>query len=247
MDRRETEEKKRENGQYIEAGDNPEKADVKAGADSPDSAEASVEEPPVPDDISPWRDIFLRPRATARWLVANETATGAQTLWLSFTAFFLVILFLTLNFYPAKFDRAWSKMQLVMLTPVVFLLSWGYFILESYLLGAFARVLGGQAEVSTMRVINAYTTVIPSVVFGLLSLGLSFLVSRDGLAAKAFENITMVWAMWISLASLSVAAGISAWRAMAAYLGSLMVWIIGVMLGVGLLKAFWPQLITVFQ
>lgn len=220
--------------------------DNMANLDAENGATGESREPAPPEDINPWRDIFVRPRATARWLIARETAASAQMLWLSFTAFFIVMLFLMLTFYPGKFDRAWSKMQLVMLTPVVFLVSWGYFIAESYLLWLFTRLLGGRSEVRVMRIINAYTTVIPSVVFGLLSLGLSFLVSRDSLVAKIFENVTMVWTMWISLASLSIAAGISAWRAVTAYLASLIIWIGGVAVAIGLLKIYLPQLLGNF-
>lgn len=203
-------------------------------------------EPPEPENISPWRDIFFRPRATARWLLANETAGSAQMLWLSFTAFFMVMLFLTFTLYPGKFDQVWSKMQLVMLTPVIFLVSWGYFILQSYLLWSLSRLLGGRTDASAMKIINAYTTVIPSVVFGLISLGLSFVVGRDGIGAKVLENVTMVWAMYISLACLSAAAGISSWRSLVVYLTSLLIWIAGVSAGIGLLKILLPKLPAAF-
>lgn len=174
-------------------------------------------------DINPWRDIFFRPRATTRWLLAHETAGSAQTLWLSFTALFIAMLFLTVMFFPDRFRV--SKIQLVFLTPVFFLLSWVYFIVESYLLCALSRLLGGWCEVREMRVVNAFTSVIPGVLLGLARLGVFYFLDREGTVAKVVDNIIIVWSAYITLSGIATAAGIPVWRALVVYFVSIGVWL----------------------
>lgn len=214
--------------------------------DEEERTEDANGEPPATDEINPWKDIFFKPRATTRWLLAHETPAAAQTLWLSFTAFFIVLAFFSLMFFPGNFDRVWAKMQLVMLTPMIFLVSWGYFILGSYLLLQICRLLGGRAEVGDMRVVNAYTTAIPSVVFGIVGLVFALVFGRSGPLAGAFENITMIWALYIALSGISAATGLSPWRALAAYLSSVAIWMAVTAATVSLLKIVLPRLPALF-
>ncbi len=179
-------------------------------------------QPPEPE-INPWRDIFFRPRATTRWLLAHETASSAQMMWLSFTALFIAMLFLTVMVFPDRFRV--SKIQLVFLTPVFFLLSWVYFIVESYLLCVLSRLLGGRCEIWEMRVVNAFTTVIPGVVLGMARLGVFYFISRQGTVAMLVDNIFLVWSAYITLGGISAAAGIVAWRALVVYLVSIGIWL----------------------
>jgi hypothetical protein len=179
----------------------------------------------TPADINPWRDIFFRPRATTRWLLANETAGSALMLWLSFTALFIVALFLTVMFFPGSLGERVTKIQLVVFTPVIFLFSWVYFVVESYLLCVLSRLIGGRCEVWEMRVVNAFTTVIPGVVLGLARLGVLFVVGREGLAAKLVDNAILVWTVYITLCGVAAAAGINAWRALAVCLASIGLWL----------------------
>lgn len=187
--------------------------------EEPRETERQQETPP---EIKPWRDIFFRPRATTRWLLANETAASAQMLWLSCTALFIVMLFLTVTFLPDKFKVA--RIQLVYLTPVFFLLSWVYFIVESYLLCVLSRLLGGRCEVWEMRVVNAFTTVIPVVVLSILRLAVFYFVDRQGVVAKVVENVILVWTAYITLGGIAAAAGIAAWRALIVYMVSIGIW-----------------------
>lgn len=173
-------------------------------------------------DINPWRDIFFRPRATTRWLLAHETSASALTMWLSFTALFIAMLFLTVMFFPDKFLI--SKIQLVFLTPVFFVLSVVYYIVESYLLCALSRLAGGRCEVWEMRIVNAFTTVIPAVVLGLLRLAVFYFVDREGTVAKFVDNAVVVWSGYITLCGISAAAGIAAWRSLTVYLVSVGMW-----------------------
>jgi hypothetical protein len=183
--------------------------------------------PEAPLAINPWRDIFFRPRATTRWLLANETAASAQTLWLSCTALFIVVLFLTVMFYPGSFDRQVTKIQLVIFTPTIFLLSWVYYIAESYLLCAIGKLLGGRCEVWEMRVVNAFTTVIPGVVLGFLRLGVFFFIARQGPVMMLVDNVILVWSAYITLGGIATAAKITFWRAMVVYLVSVGVVVAG--------------------
>jgi hypothetical protein len=173
-------------------------------------------------EIIPWRDVFFRPRATTRWLLAHETASTARMLWLSFTALFIAMLFLTVMFFPDSFRV--SRIQLVFLTPLFFLLSWVYFLVQSYLLCVLSRLAGGRCEVWEMQVVNAFTTVIPAVVLGLVRLGGFYLAGREGLAAKLVDNVCVVWAAYITLGGIAAAAGISTLRALAVYMVSFGVW-----------------------
>ncbi len=173
-------------------------------------------------DISPWRDIFFRPQATTRWLLAHETAASARMLWLSFTALFIAMLFLTVMIFPDRFQV--SRIQLVFLTPLFFLLSWVYFLVQSYLLCVLSRLAGGRCEVWEMRVVNAFTTVIPTVVLGLARLGVFFLAGREGLAAKLVDNAVVVWSAYITICGIAAAAGMPKLRALAVYLVSFGVW-----------------------
>jgi hypothetical protein len=181
--------------------------------------------PETPPDINPWRDIFFRPRATTRWLLANETAASAQMMWLSFTALFVVMLFLTVMFYPGDFDRQETKIQLVKFTPVIFLLSWLYYIAESYLLYALSRLMGGRCEVWEMRVVNAFTTAIPGVFLGVVRLAVFFLIARKGLVTTLVDNVILIWSSYITMGAIATAANIPIWRAMVVYVGSAGIWI----------------------
>ncbi len=188
-----------------------------------DEERREAEGPPAA--INPWRDIFFRPRVTTRWLLVNETAASAQMLWLSFTALFIVGLFLTVMFDPGSLERQVTKMQLVVYTPLIFLFSWIYFVVESYLLCVLSRLLGGRCEVREMRVVNAFTTVIPGVVLGLARIGLLFLIDREGTAAKLVDNAVLVWSLYITLCGVAAAAGIAAWRALVVCLASVGLWL----------------------
>lgn len=191
---------------------------------------------PEPSAVNPWRDIFFRPRATTRWLLAHETPGSALWLWLSFTALFVAALFLALTFYPGTFDRQVTRMQLVLFTPVIFLASWGYFVIQSQLLYLLGRLLGGRCTPGGMRVVNAFTTVIPSVVLGLVRLGLLFAVGRKSTALLVIDNVIMIWTVYISLGGIAAAAEITAWRALVIYLATMAVWFAGVWLAAAVLK-----------
>ena len=195
------------------------------------------EEHETPTAVNPWRDIFVRPRATTRWLLANETEGAALWMWLSCTALFIVILFLGLTFYPGSFDRAATRMQLVIFTPLIFLASWVYFVIQSHLLSLLGNLAGGRATVGAMRVVNAYTTVIPTVVFGLVRLGLLLAFGREGTVALIVSNILLVWTFWISLGSIAAAAQLSSWRAMGVYVATVVFWMAAVSVAVGALQA----------
>ncbi len=187
--------------------------------------EADRDRQEVPAEINPWRDIYFRPQATTRWLLANETAKSAQMLWLSFTALFIVGLFLVVMFYPGSFDHRVTRMQLVVYTPLIFLFSWIYFLAESYLLCVFSKLMGGRCEVREMRVVNAFTTVIPGVVLGLARLMVLFFVGRQGLLVTLVDNVVLGWSVYITLSGVAVATGITAWRALAVCLASAGVWL----------------------
>jgi hypothetical protein len=118
-------------------------------------------------------------------------------MWLSFTALFVVMLFLTVMFYPGDFERQETKMQLVKFTPVIFLLSWLYYLAESYLMYALSRLLGGRCEVWEMRVVNAFTTAIPGVFLGIVRLAVFFLIARKGLVTTLVDNVILNWSSYI--------------------------------------------------
>ncbi|MDR7867865.1 MAG: YIP1 family protein [Sporomusaceae bacterium] len=184
-------------------------------------------QPETLPDINPWRDIFFRPRATTRWLLTKETAESAQTMWFSFTALFIVMLFLAVMFKPGNGDGAVTKMQLVIFTPLIFMLSWVYYIVESYLLCALSRLMGGRCEVWEMRVVNAFTTAIPGVFMGFVQLGVFIFFDRKGLVTTLVDNVVLVWSSYITLGAIAAAAGIPAWRALVVYMASAGLWLAG--------------------
>lgn len=196
---------------------------------------------PLPD-IRPWRDMFFRPRATVRWLLERETARSALLQWLSFTSLCMVVVFLAVMLYPGVFEHKVTKMELVVATPFVFLLSWGYFVVSSYLFWLVGRLLGGRCEVWEMRVVNAFTTVIPGVVFGGLRFGLFVLFGKVGLAGTLADNAMMLWSGYITLSGIAAVAGISVWRALAVYFVSLGVWMVAVMAAAAVVRAVFGQL-----
>ena len=191
-----------------------------------DEPETGRQPEPLPD-INPWRDIFFRPRATTRWLLAHETAASAQMMWFSFTALFIVMLFLAVIFKPGSEGGALTKMQLVIFTPLIFLLSWVYYIVESYLLCALSRLMGGRCEVWEMRVVNAFTTAIPGVFLGFVQLGVFIFFDRKGLVTTLVDNVILVWSAYITLGAIAAAAGIPAWRALVVYVTSAGLWLAG--------------------
>lgn len=177
-----------------------------------------------PENIQPWRDIFFRPRATCRYLIRHETSGSATMMWLALTALLIVILFLNIMLSPAKGDITAAKMRLVLITPIIFLFSGVFYVVESYLLWLSLKLFGGKAQLETVRIAYSFTQVIPSAVFIIISLILAFIIPRDSLIASLVSNIIMGWSLYITLVGLAESSGIVAWRSLVAYLVTLAVW-----------------------
>jgi hypothetical protein len=187
-----------------------------------------------PQGGNPWLRILYRPYSTILWLLQHETPQSARTLWLSFTALFIVILFVAVMFYPGGFDRVAIRMRLVIATPIIFALSYLYFIAESFLLHKASNWFGGRSQVASMRVVNAYTTVIPGVILGLLNIGLAALLGTDSQLLHIADNLIIGWSIYITAAGIAAAAGFSPWKGLLVYLVTLLLWI-GLAVFVGIL------------
>lgn len=179
---------------------------------------------PASPAVNPWPGMLVRPRSTICWLLDNETQQSARMLWLSFTALFIATLFLALMVYPADFDRATVRIRLVLATPVLFLLSYLYFIAESYLLYRVSAWFGGGASQAEMRIVNAYTTVIPGVILGLVNVGLSVLFGSDSPLVGFAGNLIVGWSIYITAAGIAAAEGFAPWKGLVVYLITLAVW-----------------------
>ncbi len=188
-------------------------------------AEHDDELRPEPRSVNPWLGILFQPRSTVIWLLQHETQKAARTLWLSFTALCIAILFLAVFIYPGDFDRAAVRIRLVIATPVIFALSYLYFIAESYLLHKASEWLRGRSRVQDMRVVNAYTTVVPGVILGLLNLGLAALLGPDSLLLSLAGNLILGWTIYITAVGIAVAAGFSPWKGLLVYLITLLLWL----------------------
>jgi hypothetical protein len=130
-----------------------------------------------------------------------------------------------------------TKIQLVVFTPVIFLLSWVYFLVSSYLFWYFSRAAGSQAELWRLKVVNSFTTVIPSVVFGFLRIAVFFTLGHDSAVGKLAENAIIIWSIYITLAAVAEATLLPVWRAMVVY-----IFTAGVMLAAGaLLAPLWAR------
>ncbi|MDR3561109.1 MAG: Yip1 family protein [Negativicutes bacterium] len=176
-------------------------------------------------DIHPWLGVLVRPRSTLEQLLRRETPQSARTLWLSFTALVIAFLFLGATFYPGDLDRAALRMRLVFATPFIFALSYLYFVVESYLLHKVGEWFGGRSTPAAMRVINAYTTVIPGVILGPLNILVAVLLDKDSLVRGTLENIILGWTVYITAVGIGVAAGINPWRGLAVYIVTLLFWL----------------------
>ncbi|MDR3589407.1 MAG: Yip1 family protein [Negativicutes bacterium] len=190
--------------------------------------------PEPPRRLHPWLGILFQPRSTMLWLLRHETQQSARTMWLSFTALFIVIMFIAVFLYPGDFDRAAVRIRLVIATPVIFALSYLYFIVESYMLHKAGEWLGGRSHVADMRVVNAYTTVVPGVILGLLNVGLSVLFGHDSPLPGFAGNLILGWTIYITAVGIAAAAGFSPWKGLLVYLVTLLLWL-GLAALVGLL------------
>jgi hypothetical protein len=188
-------------------------------------AERDNEIRPEPKSGNSWLGILFRPRSTMLWLLRHETRQSARMLWLSFTALFIVIMFLAVMIYPGGIDRAAVRIRLVIATPFIFVLSYLYFIAESYLLHKAANWLGGRSQVADMQVVNAYTTVIPGVILGLLNVGLTVLLGPDSLLLSLAGNLIIGWSIYITAAGVAAAASFSPWKGLLVYLVTLVLWL----------------------
>ena len=187
-------------------------------------AERNDEIRPEPQSGNPWLAILYRPRNTMLWLLQHETQQSARTLWLSFTALLIVILFLAVMIYPGSFDRVEARIELVIATPFIFALSYLYFVAESYLLHKTSVWFGGRSQVAAMQVVNAYTTVIPGVILGLLNVGLAVLFGPDSQMLSIAGNLIIGWSIYITAVGIAAAAGFAPWKGLLVYLVTLFLW-----------------------
>ncbi|HMM20984.1 MAG TPA: Yip1 family protein [Selenomonadales bacterium] len=199
-----------------------------------------------PEDIQLWRDMFFRPRAACRWLIRHETSGSATMMWLALTALLIVMMFLSIMVGSAKGDASAAKMRLVLITPILFLLSGVFYVVESHLLWLGLRLFGGKARPEDVRIVYSFTQVIPTAVFIIISLLLSLLIPRDSLLSSVVANIIMGWSLYITLAGLAEAGGIGAWRSLAVYFASLAVWGV-LLLALAALTGVKPPGITKFS
>jgi len=189
------------------------------------------------EKVNPWVAMFFRPRETLRWLVLNETVLQAKMLWLSFTAVFIIGLFVVTTFAPGIVDRGEGRMQLVIATPLIFALSWTCFLVESYLLHLVSNKLGGRSQIPAMRIVTAYTTVVPGLIFGAVNLAVFFLGGRDTYLQLLVQYIIMVWALYISACGIAAAAEITIRKALIVYFIAALLWLIPSVLTFSLMSA----------
>jgi hypothetical protein len=176
--------------------------------------------------FNPWLTIFYRPRVTCRWLLANESVASANSLWLSFTAFMVVSLFLQVWLTSAVGEQVTDKMSLVIATPFIFVISYLYYRGESFMLSWASGKVGGIATLAQMRIINSYATVIPGVILGIADLLLEYCLGKDAIAYLAAEVIIMVWTQFITVICISETAGVKPMKGLLIYLISLVPWIV---------------------
>lgn len=181
--------------------------------------------PDKPVKISPWRDIFFKPRASVRWLLENESPASARMVWLSFTAFFIASVFLMVMLNPGQLDPASARLQIVLAIPAVFLFSLGFFLIESYLIFYVARLFGSKAGWDGIKIIFAFTNVIPGAAFILVNFLAYFLLGAEGAAASAVHNLIAGWSIVIAVLGLAEGAAFAVWRAIAVYIITIGLWV----------------------
>jgi len=168
----------------------------------------------TPDKTNPWISLLFRPRLTIRQLLENETDESAWKLWENFTILITVIAIIFVMLPPSMLEKThliikeWFLGILILATFNI-----AIFYLGSYISWKTSLWLGGQCEKSQMRIVYAWTTIIPVVVFGAIEILFTFLFGEESMLVMLTYIIWILWELVISIAGIREAANLSIWRA----------------------------------
>jgi uncharacterized membrane protein len=146
--------------------------------------------PPLPtktsDKTNPWISLLFRPRLTIRQLLENETDESTwRQLWVTFTILITVIAFIFAMLTHSVWEKPYYNIEERLLIALVFAtVNIAMFYLGSYISWKTSLWLGGQCEKSQMRIVYAWTTIIPVVVFGAIEILFTFLFGKESMGRR---------------------------------------------------------------
>lgn len=161
-----------------------------------------------------WIALLFRPRLTIRELLEKETAKSAWDLWINFT----IVLVAAAPIIGYLQNAIWGVPNLkftewLLAIPVIVIINLLMFHFESYFFWKTSMWLGGRCEKHEMRIVLAWSTIIPVLVFGSVDTILTLLLGKENLLALIVSNIGVIWGAVIAIASIRELTNLSIWRA----------------------------------
>jgi hypothetical protein len=144
----------------------------------------------------------------------NETDESIWKLWVNYTILITVIAIIFAMLPPSMWEKPYLSIKewfLVIL--VLATLNIAMLYLGSYIFWKTSLWLGGQCEKSQMRIVYAWTGIIPVVVFGPIEILFTFLFGKESMLVMLTEIIWTLWDLVISIVGIREAANLSIWRA----------------------------------
>jgi hypothetical protein len=164
--------------------------------------------------LFPWIAFLFRPRLTIRELLEKETEKSAWNLWVNFTIVLVVVAPIIGYLQTVIWGEPNLKFKQWLLgISVLVVINLLMFYFGSYLFWKTSLWLGGNCEKSQMRIVFAWSTIIPVLVFGSIDTIFTLLLGKENLLVLLANNIGVIWSATITIASIREITNLSIWRA----------------------------------
>lgn len=167
-----------------------------------------------PNKLLLWIALLVRPRLTMRELLEKETAQSAWNLWIIFT----IVLVVAIPIIGYLQNAFWGVPNLKFIEwlfaiPFIVIINLLLFYFESYLFWKTSIWLGGRCEKHEMRIVLAWSTTIPFLVFSSVDTILMLLLGNENLLVMTVSNVGAIWGIAIVIAGIREVTNLSIWRA----------------------------------
>lgn len=167
-----------------------------------------------PNKLLLWIALLVRPRLTMRELLEKETAQSAWNLWIIFT----IVLVVATPIIGYLQNAFWGVPNLKFIEwlfaiPFIVIINLLLFYFESYLFWKTSIWLGGRCEKHEMRIVLAWSTTIPFLVFSSVDTILMLLLGNENLLVMIVSNVGAIWGIAIVIAGIREVTNLSIWRA----------------------------------
>ncbi|AIF52903.1 Yip1 family protein [Pelosinus sp. UFO1] len=174
---------------------------------------------------------MFRPRLTIRELLERETDKSVWNLWVSFTILLAVVAPMIGYLQAAIWGEPNLKLKEWLFgTAALVIINLLMFYFGSYFFWKTSLWLGGQCEKSQMRIVFAWTTIIPCVFFGSIDAIFTLLLGKENMVVFLANNVGVIWGSVVTIAGIRETTNLSIWRAGVVWMSPYVIVIGGVLI-----------------